>query len=243
MIVVTQEFELRGHRISLKVAQEFFLPNKTTRLFSQAVQVNPDDVVLDIGSGVGPLALWAGREPSKEVHAVEIVPEQYSLLCDNIRENKLEHKVFPYRGAFFDPLPQGVKGDVIIADVSGIAEGPARALGWYPTVVPTGGDDGTEVIIPLLQRAADYLKPQGRVYFPIAIGLSDTGKIMNVARQHFKNLEKKIDQVFPLGNQEVELLAPFLNGDRSYMHLETRRSRKLWRGHIYEATSPVRKDS
>lgn len=240
MPVATRSFALRGHEISLAVApDELFMPNQVTKLFTQAVTINSGDIVIDDGSGVGPLAIWAGLEPSEKVHAVEIVPEQYDLLCRNIADHNLQGKVIPYRGAFFEPLSPDLRAHVIIADVSGIAEGPARALGWYPPSIPTGGKDGTGVIIPLLEQASHYLRPDGRVYFPVAIGLSDSDKTMGVARRHFGKLELKVDQLFPLSSQQTDDLAPFLTGDHPYIALETKGSRKLWRGHIYEATEPL----
>ncbi len=240
MTVATRSFALRDHTINLAVApDELFMPNQVTKLFTQAMTINSGDIVIDDGSGVGPLAIWAGLEPSEKVHAVEIVPAQYGLLCRNIKDNHLGEKVIPYQGPFFDPLPSELRAHVIIADVSGIAEGPARALGWYPPSIPTGGEDGTGVIIPLLERASRYLRPDGRVYFPVAIGLSDSDKTMDVARRHFGKLELKVDQLFPLSDQQTKDLVPFLTEKQPYIKLEIRGSRHLWRGHIYEATDPL----
>lgn len=239
MVVATRTFDLRHHRVDLNVSpDELFMPNQVTKIFSETVQINPDDVVIDAGSGVGPLAVWAGLEPSREVHAVEIVAAQYALLCKNIRDNGLAHKVFPYQGGFFDPLPSGLRANVIIADVSGIAEGPARALGWYPPSIPTGGLDGTGVIIPLLEQAGRYLHPDGRVYFPVALGLSDSDKTMDVAQRLFGKLELKVEQPFPLTADQASRLEPHIDASAPYLKLESRGTRKLWKGHFYEASKP-----
>ena len=135
---VQKSFGLQNHDLELLVSEnELFMPNATTRLFSKAIRINSGDIVFDIGSGVGPLAIWAAKEQSSQVYAVEIVKEQCELLRQNVIKNEVSDKVKYYQGRFFDPIPKNVKANVIIADVSGIAEGPARVLGWYPPSIPT----------------------------------------------------------------------------------------------------------
>lgn len=235
---VQKSFGLQKHDLQLLVSEnELFMPNATTRLFSKAIHIDSGDIVFDIGSGVGPLAIWAAKEPSSKVYAVEIVEEQCELLEKNIRENNVSDKVEFYQGRFFDPIPKEVKANVIIADVSGIAEGPARTLGWYPPSIPTGGQDGTGVIVPMLEQAGEYLLPEGRLYFPIAIGLSDDQKIMNIARKKFGRLEMKENPRFPLEPDQVKSLKQY-EGVLPFLKLGTRGSRTIWEGRIYEATEP-----
>ena len=235
---VQKSFGLQNHDLELLVSEnELFMPNATTRLFSKAIRINSGDIVFDIGSGVGPLAIWAAKEQSSQVYAVEIVKEQCELLRQNVIKNEVSDKVKYYQGRFFDPIPKNVKANVIIADVSGIAEGPARVLGWYPPSIPTGGQDGTGVIIPMLEQAGEYLLPEGRLYFPIAIGLSDDEKIMNVAKQRFGKLEIKENPRFPLELDQVKSLKQY-EGVLPFLKLGTKGSRTIWEGRIYEATEP-----
>lgn len=238
MSIVTKEFSLHRRAISLKVSEgELFMPNAVTKLFTKAVNINQEDIVFDIGSGVGPLTIWAAKEPSAHVYSVEIVKGQYNLLLENIKDNEEEQKVTAYQGKFFDPIPDGIKADVIIADVSGIAEIPARAFGWYPPEIPTGGKDGTEVIIPLLERAGRYLKEGGRLYFPVAVSLSDSEKIMDVARRGFRNLERLVHVFFPLTPEQLERMGNL--EEQPYIKLEDKGSRVVWIGEIYKATEPA----
>jgi len=160
-VTETKTFNLREHEIELEVSPDYlFMPNATTVLFSRCVQINPNDLVFDIGSGLAPLAIWAAKMPSSKVYGVEIVPEQCELARRNVESHNLEEKIEIFEGSFFNPIPHGLKADVIIADVSGISEGPARALGWYPSEIPTGGYDGTGVIIPLLKQAQNICTSQ-----------------------------------------------------------------------------------
>jgi len=74
MKIEQRKFSLGNHSVMLYLSEdELFIPNATTRLFTKVIQIHSGDTVFDIGSGVGPLAVWAALEPSKSVHAVEVV--------------------------------------------------------------------------------------------------------------------------------------------------------------------------
>ena len=233
-------FDLVRHQISLLVAEnELFMPNQTTKLFTKAVDITEGDIVFDIGSGVGPLAIWAGYEPSLMVYGVEIVPEQCQVARENVKRHNLQDKVQLYEGSMFDPLPDEVKeegADVIIADVSGISERIARMLGWYPSRIPTGGRDGTEITNSVIDQAGKYLRKGGRLYFPMA-GLSNYISIIEKAKSSYNSLIEKINVNFPLSRDQAEGIAG--DADPGTYSLETKGSRSTWKGWIIEATSPM----
>lgn len=237
--VVLQPFKLKGHALDLYVSPEsLFVPNAVSRLFSKVVRISEGDTVFDIGTGTGVLAIWAAMEPSGRVYAVDPVHEHCELAYRNARLHGVDDKIETFHGSLFEPLPEGLRADVIVGDVSGIADGPGRALGWYSSDVPTGGGDGTEVIVELLHQAHRYLTPGGKLYFPVAVGLSDDDKITVAARQCFGRLVRVVDVWFPLSEEEYDVVACCLPSsllDR----LQKRGSRMAWNGHIYEATHPI----
>ncbi len=235
---VIRSFNLKGHTLNLYVSPEsLFVPNAVSRLFAKIVEIDEGDVVFDIGTGTGVLAVWAALQPSGYVYAVDPVAEHCELTARNARLHGVEHKVDAFHGSLFSPLPKDLKADVIIGDVSGIADAPGKALGWYSSEVPTGGGDGTDVIIEMLPKAHRYLAPGGRLYFPVAIGLSDDDKIMTVARQCFESLVRKVDVWFPLSDEEYEIVSCCLP-PALLERVQKKGSRMAWNGHIYEATGP-----
>jgi len=238
--VVLQRIKLKNHSPELLVSPgRLFLPNATSRLFSKVVEIRADDVVFDIGTGTGVLAIWAALEGCKAVHAVDPVKDHCQLASENARRHNVLDKLTVYNGSLFDPLPKSLKADVIIGDVSGIADGPGKALGWYTSNVPSGGGDGTDVIIGLLDKARNFLTPRGRLFFPVAVGLSDSDKIMDAARHCFDSLECKVDVWFPLSDEEYERVAGCLP-ERLLAKITRRGSRLAWKGQIYEASMPRR---
>lgn len=233
-----QTFKLRGKVLDLYISPELlFVPNAVTRLFSKVVRIEEGDTVFDIGTGVGVLAVWAALQNSGLVHAVDPVRQHCDLVAENAELHHVSHKLRAYQGSLFDPLPEHLQAEVIIGDVSGIADGPGKALGWYTDEVPTGGGDGTEVITELLRTAEARLAPGGRLYFPVAIGLSDDRRVMEAAEQAFASLKRVVDVWFPLSEQEYQLCASCLP-ESLLGRIRRRGSRMAWNGHIYEATEP-----
>ena len=235
---VLRPFKLKNHNLNLYVMPEaLFVPNAVSRLFAKVVDIAPGDVVFDIGTGTGVLAIWSAMQPSSRVYAVDPVAEHCELAERNAKIQNVDGKLVAFQGSLFDPLPDGLRADVIIGDVSGIADGPGRALGWYSSEVPTGGGDGTEVITELLHQAPRHLAPGGKLYFPVAVGLSDDDKIMNAAHDCFDSLALKVDVWFPLSDEEYEIVSCCLP-PQLLERVKKKGSRMAWNGLIYEATQP-----
>lgn len=234
--------------LELFIAEKAFRPNPTTVRFARTVPIRDGDVVLDIGTGIGPLAITAAMGGAAQVHGVDPVEVHCELARLNVAKYGVEDRVQIHHGHFFEPFEKDpelrdIKADVIIGDVSGIAEPVARALGWYSDEVPTGGDDGTDVIIDLLQRAAGYLQPDGAIYFPIAVDLSDGRKIVEAAREMFDTVENAMDRenvMFPISEDELAAIdAAYGNARPPFINIQLRGgTRPFWRGQIWRAARP-----
>ena len=243
--------------LELYTSDEAFRPNPTTVRFGRAVHVKPGDVVFDIGTGIGPLAIMAALAGAREVHGVDPVP----IHCDFARRNAakygVEGRVTIHQGRLFEPLrglqdtANGTNGapgtdhrlraDIIIGDVSGIADPIAHALGWYSSEVPAGGPDGADKIVALLASAAEFLRPGGRLYFPVAMDLSDESRIKDAAADAFDSVENALDKPwveFPLSEGEVRAIHEAYSGCLpGYIHIHQGR-RPFWRGQILAASRP-----
>jgi methylase of polypeptide subunit release factors len=203
-------------------------------------------VVFDIGTGIGPLAIMAAMLGASQVHAVDPVPLHCELASMSVKKYGVDDRVHIHEGCHFapikeDPDARDMRADVIIGDVSGIADSVARALGWYSEKVPTGGEDGTDVIIELLQRAKDHLTPDGRIYFPIAVDLSDSEKIIDAARSLYAEADNAMDReyvYFPMSEREIRAIDDaYPHGLPSYIKIQNVR-RPSWRGQIWCASQP-----
>ncbi len=159
--VTPQTFTIGGHEMDLLVSDEAFLPNATTDKIARQIDVPPGSDVLDLGCGVGPLSIYLAKEGAGHVDAVDIVPQAVELAKLNVQAAGVADRVTVMQGDLFEPV-QGKKYDIVVNDVSGIAEGVARISPWYPNTVPSGGDDGAEVVLRMFDEVLAFLKPTGR---------------------------------------------------------------------------------
>jgi hypothetical protein len=258
-------FDAYPRKAEVEYRMDSFRPNRVSEAFLEAIPKDLTGLIVDdIGSGGGVIAIVEGYRGAKEVRAVEPADANFSLLLKNIEKNNLQGIIKAYQGKYFDPIKDHTKADIISADVSGITDTFARALGWYPDGIPTGGDDGTEITCELLRRAPKYIKPDGRLYFPTANDLLDYNKILDIAKENFEHIEnalcssneleewnRKANESsgklwkspefvwFHLRDEDIKAI------DRAYkskipnnINLQRIKDRYFWRGQIYVASEP-----
>lgn len=114
-----------GYLLKVDPQKAYFSPRESAERQRIAEQVKPDETVLVMFSGVAPLAIaTAKKQPTvKKIYCVEINTEAHKYAQENIRINKLSHKIYPICGDVkeevkkipekFDriamPLPLGAK--------------------------------------------------------------------------------------------------------------------------------------
>jgi len=240
--VTEQEFrflKIENTPLKLYISHELFRPNQTTQAIADAVRVNAGETGIELGAGVGPLTILIASQPISHLYSVETVTAQYLLAKRNVEKYGLSNKVTLYQGNIFDPIKEnhpGIKVDFIVSDISGMAEEPGRSMGWYPPSVPTGGMDGTEKIIPLIEQSQQFLKENGRLYFPVVVNFSDADKIVRAATARFKHLEKLITVNIPLTADLVNTVDNLRSG--LYKPIERKGSRGFWQLDVYKAERP-----
>jgi hypothetical protein len=247
-------------KVHIEINPDSFRPNRVSEAFARAIPRDLSNLIVnDIGAGSGVLSIIEAKRGAREVRAVEPADANYALLCRNIIRNNVQGIVTPYQGFYFDPIENLPKADIISADVSGIPETCARALGWYPKGIPSGGAKGSEITLGLLPRAGRHMQQNGKLYFPTANDLLDADEIFTLARQHFGRVENALctpeqltewkrkptgmfspDYVwFPLRPEDMENLHTAYGGRLPFtMNIQTIRGRNFWRGQIYVASEP-----
>jgi tRNA (guanine37-N1)-methyltransferase len=89
-----------GFMIKVDPQKAYFSPRESTERQRVAKQVKPNEVAMVMFSGVAPFAIAiAKRQPDVErVIAVEMNPEAVKYADENIRINKLSHKILSLEG-------------------------------------------------------------------------------------------------------------------------------------------------
>lgn len=159
-------------QLELAVGSGVFVPRPETELLAQWAQAVPADVVVDLCSGSGALALAiAHARPHARVYAVETAPAALAWLRHNAAD----------RAAAGDRPVEVVAGDATDPAVLADLDGRTDLVVCNPPYVPAGtavppevadhdppeavfaGPDGLAVIRPVLARAAALLRPGGRL--------------------------------------------------------------------------------
>lgn len=222
------DYELDGISIKLQMAEGVFLPTLTTQLLAGSVTIQKGIEVLDLGCGIGPLGILAAKKGASSVTCVDVMPEACRLTSCNARTNGVSETVAVFDGHLFEPIP-GKTFDVIINDVSAVAEDVARISPWFPQPVPTGGFDGTTTTLQMLNEVRGYLKPGGKLYFPL-LSLCRSQKILTKAEEVFENnLEVLVDKMIPFCPELYEHLPLLMDLQRlKIIDFTSKKSRRLW---------------
>ncbi len=89
-----------GYRLKLDVTKVYFSPREATERMRVARQVRAGETVMVFFAGVGPYAFAILKvQPSVDkIIAIEINPEAYRYMVENVRLNKAQGKIIPVLG-------------------------------------------------------------------------------------------------------------------------------------------------
>ena len=227
-IEVQREYTWRGPTGPFEVAVDpgVFVPSSTSKVLAEALRVSPGDLVVDAGCGCGVLSLVAARLGAGRVIGTDA--SQAAVACATANAARLGLSgVAEFRaGHLMNPV-DGIKADVVIADVSGIPDAVALVTGWFPDG-KGGGRTGAELPVEMLAQVADHLKPGGRVYLPTGT-IQDDKAILAAAHEVFGSaMEPVAKKEFPL--PDIVATSPEVGElrDEGTIHLAQRGSRLSW---------------
>ena len=230
-----RSYQYGGYEVEMEISDTVFQPTLTSRLLAQVVKIPEGARVLDLGCGAGVLAIIAALKGASHVHAVDVMEEARPLVEANARRNGVADRVVASSGDLFQPVG-GQHYDVIVSDVSGVVDEVSRLSPWYPDSIPTGGHDGADQIVRMLDSVRQYLKPKGVLYFPTGT-ISNVPRTLEAARRAFGTQVELMEQV------EVPFCAEFKENMDVMTRLRTeglidftpRRSRHVWTLQVYRA--------
>lgn len=97
-----------GYVLKLDITKVYFSPREATERQRVASKVRPGENVMVMFAGVGPYAVAIAKAQPlvSRIIAIEINPDAYRYLVENIRLNKLEGKIIPVLGDVREKAPE-----------------------------------------------------------------------------------------------------------------------------------------
>ena len=152
-----------GNEIMLATAQGVFAPTGTTNLLLKAVKkaITGTNSLLDLGCGTGVVGLALHLEGlvNPPLYASDL--SESAVICS--RENFVRYScpADVRVGSLFEPW-SGERFDVIVDDISGVAQDVAAVSPWFKGVPCETGKDGVDLVVKILRDAPSHLADQGR---------------------------------------------------------------------------------
>ena len=226
--------------IELSFAPGVFTPNTTTNLLIQAVKgkILEPVTLLDLGCGTGVvgIALHLHGLISAPVYASDL--SKPAVLCSRVNFKRYGCIADVRDGSMFQPWSDN-KFDVIVDDISGIAQSVAVVSPWFQGVPCDSGEDGVDLVVDIIRNAAQHLNVGGHFFFPV-LSLSNVDKLLRVAKECFGSVERVGRQDWPL---PVALKAhlPLLRklSAEGLIKLEEKFGMTLCYTEVYCATNPI----
>ncbi len=216
----------------LHLSETTFRPSTVTRLLADTMEVEPGDIVFDVGCGSGILGIIAAKLGADHVYAVDKSPDVEAVGSRNAAEQGVADRITFFQGDLFDPIPEEVRADVIIGDVSGIPDRLADDSGWFPTK-GGGGPRGSELPIRMLEEAKRRLRPMGRLFLPTGT-LQDERAILERARTLYGKIKALTERPIPLPSQMAASSTLMDLVERNVISVTKRGSRLLWQARVWE---------
>jgi len=195
---------IKYQNLKLRLAPDVYKPAEDSFLLAENLLVDEGDVVLDIGTGTGILALLAA-EKAHHVIGTEINPKAVKLARENSRINGIRNVEF----LCCDLFPSDEKFDLILFNPPYLPVDDSGLLGkaW------SGGSSGIEVIERFLSSVPKYLKPDG-IFELLVSSLNDINSVNESLKEN--KIESKIIAKKRLFFEELYVIKGYLTVTEKY---------------------------
>ena len=194
------EVEFYGYE--LKHDESCFTPTTITKYTAINVPVEGKKV-LDLGCGIGPLAIYYAKNGAESVTAVDVYDKHCYYTMINSATNNVQDKVKVVQSDLFENIDENF--DIISCDGSGVDRRVAGSTGGFPNGGPHADETGADIICRAIKDAPNYLNEGGDFYLCTA-QFSDLQKIqVQMAQtQGLNQGEKVFEKSIPFSRRLLE---------------------------------------
>jgi len=144
-----------------EVIKEVYVPAEDSFLLAENLDIDNGDLVLDLGTGCGILAVLAAKK-AKKVIATDVNPFAVRCAIQNVALNNVDGKVEVRQGDLLEPIKKSEKFDVILFNAPYL---PSEEWEEHDLVSQAwdGGRNGRKIIDRFICEAPNYLRRNGKI--------------------------------------------------------------------------------
>lgn len=169
------------------VSNEVYEPAEDSFLLAENLNIFKSDIVLDMGTGCGILAIIAAKK-AKTVLAVDINPFALNCAAKNAVSNSVKEKIDFLQGDLFEPIRLTKNFSLILFNSPYLPSKPGEEKSWIGKAW-AGGRNGRKVINRFINEAPSFLMKKGRILL-VQSSLSDEKKTLEMFSQ--RNMKAKV---------------------------------------------------
>lgn len=169
------------------VGEHVYEPGEDTFLLAEKLLVNKDDIVLDMGTGCGILAVLAAKK-AKNVVAVDINPHAIDFARRNAETNNVIENVEFRLGDLFCAVKRNERFSMILFNSPYLPSEPGEEKTWIGKAW-AGGPKGRCVIDRFIADAPQFLDSGGKILL-VQSSLSDIDQTLKMFNE--QNLQAKV---------------------------------------------------
>ncbi len=144
-----------GSRLLLDVKKVYFSPRLATERRRISDQIKDNEIVIDMFAGIGPFSISIAKEHNVKLYSIDINPDAFKYLKENIKLNKLKGNIIPLFGDVGEVLGSlNLKSDRIIMNL------PGTAWNFLDIAIKSLNPGG---VLHYYEFASEYQKPIERI--------------------------------------------------------------------------------
>ena len=156
-----------------EVDEQVYEPAEDTFLIADKLDIKKSDIVLDVGTGCGLLAVLAA-EKAKKVVAIDVNPHAIECANRNAQTNKVDKKIDFRQGNLFESIKENELFSLIIFNSPYLPSGSDEEESWIGRAW-NGGQSGRQVIDQFITEVPNFLLTGGRILL-VQSSLSDLNR-------------------------------------------------------------------
>ena len=163
-----------------EVDRHVYEPAEDTFLIAEKMDIQNTDVVLEVGTGCGIIAVMAAKT-AKKVVAVDLNPFAVECATRNAKANKVTENLQVRQGDMFESLKEDEQFTVILFNSPYLPSEPDEEKTWIGKAW-AGGTDGRQIIERFIADVSKFLLPEGRILL-VQSSLSDPDKTVQMFKE------------------------------------------------------------